>query len=329
MSASRHLLDPDLLQPLAALSPAPRHVDELPRVRAGIEAGVQASRDRPAHAAIRCSERRIPGPAGAPDVGLRIYRPQDADGPLPAFLWIHGGGFVSGTPDWDFPLQATAMDLPAVIVAVDYRLAPETRFPGALEDCHAALRWLHAQAASLGIDRARIGIGGVSAGGCLAAGLALLARDRGASPIAFQMLLQPKLDDRSCLPGRTRRGAGEFAWTAENNAFSWHCLLGHAPGGDGVPSYAAPARAETLEGLPPCFLSVGALDLFLDEDLDYARRLIHAGVPVELHVYPGACHAFQLIAPESDVARRHGRDVLSALRRALHPTPREHTACAT
>lgn len=326
MSASRHLLDPALLEPLATLSPAPRDVGDLPRVRAEIEAGVQALRARAPDSLVRRSTLRIPGPDGAPDVGVQLYQPTNVDGDLPAFLWIHGGGFVSGTPDWDFPLEATAKALPAVIIAVDYRLAPETRFPGAIEDCHAALLWLHAQAASLGIDRSRIAIGGVSAGGSLAAGLALLARDRGALPIAFQLLLQPKLDDRTCLPGRTQHAAGEFVWTPDNNAFSWQCLLGHAPGAERVSPYAAPARADALEGLPPCFLSVGALDLFLDEDLDYAHRLMHAGVPVELHVYPGAYHGFQLIAPESRLARSHEHDVLSALRRALHPTRAEHVA---
>jgi acetyl esterase/lipase len=327
MKPSRHLLDPELRAPLASLSSAALEISELPRVRAEIEASVRALRSRPSDPALQRSEQLVPGPPDAPELRVQLFRPVDAVGPLPALLWIHGGGFVAGTPDWDFPLEAIAKALPALVVAVDYRLAPETKFPGAIEDCHAALQWLHDEAQALGVDRSRIAIGGVSAGGCLAAALTLLARDRGSVPICFQLLLQPKLDDRTCLLAqRSHPGAGEFVWTAANNAFSWSCMLEDAPGSDVVSQYAAPARAESFEGLPPCFLSVGTLDLFLHEDIEYGRHLVHAGVPVELHVYPGAYHGFQLIAPTSRLARMHERDILCALRNALHPVLQECAA---
>lgn len=206
--------------------------------------------------------------------------------------------------------------LGCALISIDYRLAPETVFPGAIEDCYAALAWVFRHADTLGIDAARIGVAGESAGGGLAAALALLARDRGEFPLAFQHLIYPMLDDRTCTrPPHPH--AGEFIWHAANNRFGWTALLGHAPGIDGVSPYAAAARATRLDGLPPTFLSVGSLDLFLDENLDYAQRLLRAGVPTELHVLPGGVHGFDLVpgARVSETARRLSHD---ALRRFLH-----------
>ena len=203
-----------------------------------------------------------------------------------------------------------------MIVSVDYRLAPETRFPGALEDCYAALTWSFAQAATLGIDAARLGVMGESAGGGLAASLALLARDRREHALAFQHLIYPMLDDRTCIRTDPHPYAGEILWTPHNNAFGWSSLLGVAPGSDNVSPYAAPARAQNLAGLPRTFISTGALDLFLEEDLDYARRLTRHGVPVELHVYPGAYHGFDLV-PGTHIGQIASRDSLAALRYAL------------
>jgi triacylglycerol lipase len=209
------------------------------------------------------------------------------------------------------------MQADCVIVCVDYRLAPETRFPGAIEDCYAALGWTFANAPSLGIDPGRVGVMGESAGGGLAAALALLARDRREHALAFQHLIYPMLDDRTCVSASPHPFAGEFVWSAQNNAYGWASLLGVAPGSPDVSCYAAPARAEDLQGLPPSFIATAALDLFLEEDIDYARRLLRQGVPVELHVYPGACHSFDLLLA-ADVARQANRDSLAALRRALH-----------
>jgi acetyl esterase/lipase len=201
-------------------------------------------------------------------------------------------------------------------VSVDYRLAPETPFPGPVEDCYAALVWLHEQAKLLGVDPARIAIGGESAGAGLAAALGLLARDRGKAPVAFQMLIYPMLDDRTGATSDPHPYSGEFIWTAESNRFGWASLLGGAPGGGDVSRYAAPARAENLAGLPPTFIAVGGLDLLLEEDLEFARRLTRAGVLTELHVYPGAYHAPDM-APEARVAQALRRDVLEAMRRAF------------
>jgi acetyl esterase/lipase len=166
------------------------------------------------------------------------------------------------------------------------------------------------------VDASRIAIGGASAGGGLAAALALLARDRGEVPVAFQLLIFPMLDDRTAVTADAHPYTGEFVWTTETNYFGWSSLLGHEPGGEGVSPYAAAARAESLEGLPPAYISVGSIDLFLEEDLEYARRLMRAGVPTELHVYPGAFHGYQGV-PDAWMSRAEVENVTEALRRAL------------
>lgn len=178
-------------------------------------------------------------------------------------------------------------------ISVDYRLSPDTSHPGPVEDCYAGLKWAFDHAEELGIDRNRIAIRGASAGGGLAAALALLARDRGEVPIMFQQLLCPMLDDRTTTHSDPHPFTGEFVWTHEMNHFGWESLLGQAPGSIDVSPHASPARAEDLSGLPPTYIDTGALDLFLEEDIEYARRLTRAGVPVELHVFPGAYHGFQ------------------------------------
>jgi triacylglycerol lipase len=211
-----------------------------------------------------------------------------------------------------------AIELNCAIVSVDYRLAPETVFPGSIEDCYAGLAWVFANAAEQGFDTARIGVMGESAGGGLAAALALLARDRGEYPLAFQQLIYPMLDDRNGSGAEPHPFVGEYVWTPEKNRFGWEALLGHAPGGADVSPYAAPARATDLSGLPPTFLYAGALDLFLEENLDYARRLARAGVPIEFHLFPGAFHAFELQA-DAYVSRQARQLSQSALRRFLAP----------
>jgi triacylglycerol lipase len=232
-------------------------------------------------------------------------------------LHIHGGGYVFGAPNMlDAAHRDLVHDLGCAVFSVDYRLAPETVFPGAVEDCYAALRWITEHAAELRIDPKRIGVMGESAGGGLAAGFALLVRDRNEFSLAFQHLIFPMLDDRTCVAADPHPFTGEFIWTPENNLFGWTSLLGTAPGSAGISPYAAAARAENLAGLPASFIAVGALDLFLEENLEYARRLMRAGVPVELHVYPGAFHGFQ-IAVDARVSVAAERDRRAALRRAL------------
>jgi triacylglycerol lipase len=261
------------------------------------------------------SEHRVPGPAGAPDIGLIVYSPV-GPGPFPCIYHIHGGGHVSGfAAQLEFIHRPLAEDLGCVIVTVDYRLAPENPHPGPIEDCYAGLAWTVLHATDLDIDTARLGVTGESAGGGLAAALALLARDRGEYRLAFQLLPYPMLDDRTVLAD-PHPHVGEFIWTPHNNRVGWTALLGAEPGIEGVSPYAAAARAENLTGLPPTFITVGALDLFLEEDVEYARRLIRAGVPTELHVYPGAFHAFD-IDPTAAVAKTARADRVAAFRRFL------------
>src|SRR5581483_5805547 len=182
--------------------------------------------------------------------------------------------------------------------------------------CYAALTWLFTHADELGVDTMRLAIGGASAGGGLAAALGLLTRDRGIVPLAFQLLIYPMLYDCTVTTTEPHPYTGEFIWTAQANRFGWRALLGQEPGGPDVSPYAAAARAESLAGLPPTFISVGALDLFLEEDLEYARRLMRAGVPTELHVYPGAYHGFNMVA-DARVTQAATRDEFTALKRVL------------
>lgn len=306
-AGSRHLVDPDLLPLLEAFPTVTITADNLAELRA---------RELPFPLMDDCGvvmeDRDVPGPDGAPPVPVRIYRPEQAPEPLGCIFHIHGGGFVGGsTREVEFLHQPMAAELDCVIVTAEYRLAPETSFPGNLEDCYAALAWTFAHAAEIGVDAARIGVMGESAGGGLAAALALLVRERSEFSLAFQHLIYPMLDDRTCVEDQVPY-AGEFIWTRPNNHFGWAALLGHEPGRDGVSPFAAPARATDLSGLPPTFISTAALDLFVDEDIDYAQRLIRAGVPTELHVWPGAFHGFDLMpgVPVADAARRASYEAL-------------------
>lgn len=315
--STRHLVDPELLTALEMMPSRAITAENLHEVRA-MRAAMLAAMPRSTVTDVKVSERRIPGPPGAPDVRVLVYAPRHALGPLAGFLHVHGGGYIMGQPEMtDARNRLLARDAGCVVVSVDYRLAPETAFPGAVEDCYAALRWLFAEAAALGVDVGRIAIGGESAGGGLAAALALLARDRGEIPLAFQLLIYPMLDDRTGVTAEPSPMVGEFGWSRASNRFGWAALLGREPGGADVSPYAAPARAEDLAGLPPAYIAVGALDLFLEENIEYARRLMRAGVPTELHVYPGAYHGFQGLAPEARISKAFVADYLAALMHAL------------
>lgn len=258
------------------------------------------------------TDRTVPG---SPDVPVRVHRAVDAESALPCVFSIHGGGLVLGSYSMDDPMfDAWCPALGIVGVSVEYRLAPETPYPGPLEDCYAALRWTFEHAEELGIDATRIGIRGISAGGGLAAALALLARDRGEVAIAFQVLDCPMIDDRQVTP--SSRLDGLPVWSRESNTFGWRSYLGDLYGTDDVPYTAAAARATDLSGLPPAYVSVGSVDGFRDEDIDYALRLNQAGVPCELHVYPGAPHGYQ-IAVGSELARRSARDTADWVARQI------------
>lgn len=317
--SSRHLVDPDLIGLLELWPETEFTLQTLAQIRSS---SLPIPIDPTAETLVAMATRSVPGPPDAPPVEVAIYTPRKRSSDvLPCIFHMHGGGYVVGSAAAsDATLRPKSAALDCVIVSVEYRLAPETPFPGAIEDCYAALSWLFANASELGVDARRIGVMGESAGGGLAASLALLARDRGELPLAFQHLVYPMLDDRTCTRPQPHLYTGEFLWTAEKNAFGWSCLLGTDPGGEDVSPYAAAARATDLSGLPPTFICTGALDLFLEEDLEYARRLTHVGVPVELHVYPGAYHAFD-IDPNAEVAINARRDRISALKRALSEGP--------
>ncbi len=312
---SRHLVDPQFL-PLVEQLPGFRFDAETLAATRAMMLDMGAARRGPPPEDVEVGERRIAGPAGAPDVRVLITSPKAGGSGRPGILHIHGGGYVMGAPEMTLESDAAyARNLGAVTVSVDYRLAPETPHPGPVEDCYAALSWLHREAAALGVDPARLVVTGESAGGGLAAALVLLARDRGEIPVAFQHLVFPMLDDRTVTHSDPSEMHGEFVWTREANRFGWASLLGAEPGGADISPYAAPARAENLAGLPPTFIACGALDLFLEEDMEFARRLIRAGVATELHVYPGAPHGFMFV-PDAHVSRTFARDSMTALTRA-------------
>jgi acetyl esterase/lipase len=247
----------------------------------------------------------------ASGVGVRLFRPTRAGGAGPALLWIHGGGYVIGHAAQDDELcRRFARQLGVTVASVDYRLAPEHPYPTPLEDCYSALTWL---AALPSVDPARIAIGGASAGGGLAAGLALLARDRGEVPLAAQLLVYPMLDDRT-VDRIGPENPGLRLWNQSSNKFGWSAYLG-----DADPDVAVPARREDLSGLPPAWMGVGTFDLFHDEDLAYAERLNAAGVPCEVEVVDGAFHGFDGIVPKAEVSQKFFASQCAMLRQALAP----------
>jgi acetyl esterase/lipase len=247
---------------------------------------------------------------------LTWYHPSGGDGPGSAALYLHGGGMIFSLEHigalYDLAVReyVTASGVPMLVV--DYRVAPEHPHPTPVEDCYGALVWLTEHAADLGVDPARLAVMGDSAGGGLAAGVCLMARDRGGPAVSQQVLIYPMLDDRPSTPDPQVQPF--LTWTYDDNVTGWGALLGENAGGDRVSPYAAPARADDLTGLPDTYIDVGDLDVFRNEDIVYARRLADAGVPTELHVYPGCPHAFEALAREAAVSRRAISDRVRRLR---------------
>jgi triacylglycerol lipase len=312
------LVDPELLAILDRLPSGQLSNDTLAGVRESLaQIATQAVLQRPSEVSV--ATHFIESTDGA-RVRIVTYQPMNRSAPLPAILHFHGGGFVAGLPEMcDVANSGMALRLKCVVASVDYRLAPESIFPKALEDAYAALQWLTSNASLLAIDPERIAVAGESAGGGLAGSLALWSRDHGGAAIAHMSLVYPMLDDRTGAPLRYPF-QGEFVWQAEKNCYGWRSFLGSEYGVDSVSPYAALGRARDLEGLPSTFICVGALDLFLAEDLDFARRLAVGGVPTELHVYPGAYHGFFSMNSTS-VAKAAQMDRLKALNRALNLAP--------
>jgi acetyl esterase/lipase len=235
---------------------------------------------------------------GEPAVRVLVTRPEQGHTPRPAVLWIHGGGYIAGSPRLDaLGTGRLARDLGVVVSSPIYRLAPEHRFPAALDDCMATLRWMRANADHLGIDPDRIAVVGASAGGGLAAAVAQRSHDEGI-PLRAQVLLYPMLDDRTALR-QNHAGRGHFGWTPVSNRFGWTAYLGGEPRMSDAPEYAAPARRTGLTNLPPAWIGVGELDLFYDEDVEYAQRLKACGVPCTLVTVPGMYHGADILAPKA------------------------------
>lgn len=308
---TRHLVDPDFLPLIDLLPNNALSRETLPQIRIESESRFAFVGAPP----IAPDVKIIEGEAGPLEVYW--YDPVPGTTGRAALLHIHGGGMVIGSARsmQQAPSgMAAALGIP--VASVEYRLAPEHPFPAPQNDCYAALKWLAASAEALGVDPARIGITGESAGGGLAAATALMARDLGGPALAAQFLTYPMLDHRTgsadCPYGNPI--TGEFVWTRLHNRFGWDCLQGDYAADDERKGWFSPALAEDLSGLPPTWIGTGSLDLFLDENLDYALRLVKAGVPVELHAYPGAIHAFNAIA-EATTAKAFTRDLLGAMAR--------------
>ncbi|MEO6093705.1 MAG: alpha/beta hydrolase [Novosphingobium sp.] len=315
-SGTRHLIDPELLPALEMLPAFEFNHETLPAIREGLSGAVI-----PFDPPIAPVEKVIEGPDGA--VSVFWFDPEPSAKDRPALLHIHGGGMVIGSarlmPHGPSTLAAS-IGLP--VASVEYRLAPETPFPGPQEDCYAALAWMARDAAELGIDPSRIGVTGESAGGLLAAAVAQMARDRGGPKLAAQILVYPMLDHRvggDADPWRNRH-TGEFVWTRKSNQFGWESLRGDYLPNDARKGWFSPSLADDVAGLPPTWIGVGNLDLFFDEDLDYARRLVDAGVPVELHAYPGAFHGFDMLGG-AGVTKAFARDRRSGTARLLGVKP--------
>jgi acetyl esterase/lipase len=273
--------------------------------------------------AFEVSQRAVPGPEGAPDVSLLICRPTagvtGTGTRRPVLYHVHGGGLVLGSNRLGVDMAlAWAKELDALVVSVEYRLAPEHPHPAPVEDVYAGLLWTAEHAGELGGDPARIVLVGASAGGGLTAALALLLRDRqGPRPLG-QMLLYPMLDDRNDTPS-ARQMAGVGVWDRTANETAWTALLGDRRGGPDVPAYAAPARAADLSGLPPAYLDVGSAETFRDEVVAYASGIWRAGGVAELHVWPGGFHGFDGFAPQAALSRSAAAAHLDWLRRLLEP----------
>lgn len=307
---SESRVDPELFAALAAFADYNALTAEtLLRFRSALREGPPADPDLGVVVEQIQIDKSVSGLLYRPGALIDATRAHSAA--TPAMLNIHGGGFVMGGADRDDALMRTLCNEHGLIIlSVDYRLAPEAKFPIPLNDCTAAFDWLVTHADVLGLDPKRIGIRGASAGGGLAAGLALRLRDQGRSNAAWLWLLYPMLDDRT-----TKSPAyGDYVWTPRANLFAWTSYLDCAPGSSEVSAYAAPSRAKHLAGLPPMFLATGTIDLFAIENIEFARRVLADGGQIELHVYSGAYHGFDLIT-DTAVLKRYRADVRAAIAR--------------
>jgi acetyl esterase/lipase len=310
--------DTELAAALETLSELPSSItaDFIPAMRAGMIGRDATTEELERGGAFEVSERSVPGPHG--DIPVLILQPTAATGLVGAIYYVHGGGMIMGSNRGADSTKAfdLALELGFAVVSVGYRLAPEHPHPVPVEECYAGLVWTVEHADELGIDPERLVIGGASAGGGLAAATTLMARDLGGPALAAQLLFCPMLDDRNeSLSARQMVGLG--IWDRTSNDTGWTALLGDERGGPDVSPYAAPARATDLSGLPPTYLDVGSAETFRDEVVEYASRIWAAGGEAELHVWPGGFHGFELLAPESQLAKAAGVPRSLWLRRVL------------
>ncbi len=311
-----YAFDPELA-PIVELLPS-GDMRDVAQSREGIQALLEPLNRDVDTTGVTISDHDVPTPGGS--VPVRVYAPA-ATVPLarPALLDIHGGGFVVGSIDMEHAFATqVARDLDAIVVTPEYRLAPEHPFPAAVDDCYATLQWMHADAPALGIDTGRVAVGGQSAGGGLAAAIALVARDRGGPGICFQYLGIPELDHRLETPSM-QTFVDTPMWHRANAELSWSYYLGSDA--DDVSPYASPAIASDLSGLPPAYVTTMEFDPLRDEGIIYAMRMMQAGVSVELHSYPGTFHGSAMI-PTAAVSERARVESMIALRRGLNvPSP--------
>jgi len=308
--STRHLLDPELA-PILEFPTLELTLEGIPGLRETLgQADLLADPDE---YEVSREEITFTSADGSPISGL-LYQPREHSGNLPGYLHLHGGGYLFGSPKGSDGLNLQiASQLGVVVLSVDYRLAPEYPIPLPLDDSYAGLAWLHSQASNLKIDPSRIAVGGESAGGGLAATLAIRARDAGEYSVCHQHLTYPMLDNLTGTPEQPGDPlVGEFVWTRESNELGWTSYLGDAP----AVAPQVPARVVDCAGLPPAWIFTAGLDLFRDENIAYAQRLLAAGVAAELLLYPSACHAFQML-PDSSLGVRFTKDHLAALGRGL------------
>ncbi len=305
-------IDPELADVVAALPPT--DLDDVAGARAMLDSLVGGLSPAPDER-VTTRQAVVPGSGDQPDVPVLVFEPRSRPAaPVPGILHIHGGGFVLGSAAMEAPgAERLAGELGAVVVSVDYRLAPEHPFPAGVEDCYRALEWTAEQAGALGLDPDRLAVLGASAGGGLSAAVALLARDRGGPPLCFQFLGIPELDHRLETPSM-RAYVDSPLWNRPAAVRSWQYYLGE--GGGEVSPYASPALAGDLSGLPPAYVSVAQYDPLRDEGIEYARRLAQADVPVELHLFPGTFHG-SILVEGAWVSRRQLQEMTAVLRRAL------------
>ena len=303
-------VNPELVDMLNAFPPLALDAEILPQVREALAAGNQPLEQTEVsieEVAIQSYDNQ--------EIKVRVYKPtKEIEGKLPGFLWIHGGGYVLGTAESDDGLCVNIVNSAnCVVVSVDYRLAPEHPYPTPIEDCYSALCYLVNNAAELGVDTDKIGVGGLSAGGGLTAALTLLTRDRQFPKVHLQFPLYPMIDDSNNTPSANEI-TDSMIWNQKLNDAGWKMYLGELHGAEDVPVYAAPARATDLSNLPTTYTFIGQLDPFRSETLTYVTKLAEAGVDVEFHLYPGGYHSFEILNPTTSIGQRASSEFLNAIK---------------